>query len=157
MKKKRLLLLGGGHEQVIAVQIARELGAEVIVFDGEADPACKTVADEFYQLNIKDEGELFEQCRELRLDAVFVHAAELAVPCARVAERFHLPGISVEAAIRGTDKATRIECLRAAGSAVGQAASRKARSIARLLSIDTSRSIESPPVTSKTLSLWLWL
>ncbi|MFC3051240.1 ATP-grasp domain-containing protein [Kordiimonas pumila] len=113
--KKRLLLLGGGFEQLNALRIAQELGAEVIVFDGHETAACAFEACEFYQVNIKDHAALIAKAKELRLDAVFVHAAELAIECALVAEAVGLPGISVESAKLGTDKTLRAACLLRAG------------------------------------------
>lgn len=113
--RKRLLLLGGGFEQLNALNIARELGAEVIVFDGHADAACSYTADEFHQVNIKDHTALIEKVSTLNIDAVFVHAAELAIEAALVAETFNLPGISPTTALLGTNKVKRSECLTAAG------------------------------------------
>lgn len=118
--RKRLLLLGGGFEQLNALNIARELGADVIVFDGHEDAACSYAADEFYQVNIKDHTALIEKVRALNIDAVFVHAAELAIEAALVAETFDLPGISKASAVLGTDKVKRSECLAAAGVSVPQ-------------------------------------
>lgn len=112
---KRLLLLGGGFEQLNAVKIARELGAEVIVFDGHTDAVCSYSADEFYQVNIKDHDALIKKTGSLRIDAVFVHAAELAIEAALIAETFDLPGISLATATLGTDKMKRSQCLSLAG------------------------------------------
>ncbi len=114
-KKKRLLLLGGGFEQLYALRIAKELGAEVIVFDGHTDAACSYEADEFYQVNIKNSDELIAKAKEANIDAVFVHAAELAVEAAMVAQYFGLPGLPVDIALRGTEKSERSACLMEAG------------------------------------------
>lgn len=110
-KKKRLLLLGGGFEQLNALRIAKELGAEVIVFDGHKDAACSYEADEFHQVNIKNPEELIAKATEAHIDAVFVHAAELAVEAATVAQHFSLPGLPVDVALRGTEKSERSACL----------------------------------------------
>lgn len=113
--RKRLLLLGGGFEQLNALKIARELGADVFVFDGHADAVCSYAADEFYQVNIKDHDALIKKARSLNIDAVFVHAAELAIEAALVAETFGLPGISKSIATVGTDKVKRSQCLAKGG------------------------------------------
>lgn len=115
VQHKRMLLLGGGFEQLNAVRIAKELGAHVIVFDGHEKAACMYEADEFYQVNIKDHAVLLSKARDLKINAVFVHAAELAIEAALVAESLSLPGISVQSAKLGTDKALRSACLQAAG------------------------------------------
>lgn len=114
-KKKRLLLLGGGFEQLNALRIARELGAEVIVFDGHEDAPCSYEADIFRTVNIKNHQQLIKEAAAMDIDAVFVHAAELAIECAIVAEHFSLPGLSVETATFGTEKTARSICLSNAG------------------------------------------
>ncbi len=113
--KKRLLLLGGGYEQINAVRVARELGADVIVFDGNAKAPCSYEATEFFQVNIKNRTELIEKAASCNIDGVFVHAAELAVECAAIAEHLNLPGISLELAALGTDKTKRSARLKTAG------------------------------------------
>ncbi len=109
--KKRLLLLGGGMEQLNALRIAKEFGAEVIVFDGNAVAPCALEAAEFQQVNIKNRQELLAAADKMKIDAVFVHAAELAVEAAAVAEHFNLPGLPISVAEVGTDKTLRSQCL----------------------------------------------
>lgn len=128
-KRQRLLLLGGGFEQVIAVKIAQELGAYVIVFDGNADAPCRDVADEYYQVNIKNRTELLAKANDAAIDAVFVHAAELAIEAAAIAEHFDLPGLSGHAAILGSDKTQRADCFQKAGIRVPKFAALQADSI----------------------------
>lgn len=113
--KKRLLILGGGYEQLIALRIAKELCAEVIVFDGKTDALCKSEADEYRQVNIKNRDELLSNAEDVNPDGVFVHAAELAVEVAQVAEHLNLPGISTETALLGSEKTERSACFTDAG------------------------------------------
>lgn len=113
--QKRLLLLGGGMEQLNALRIAKELGAEVVVFDGNEGAPCALEASEFQQVNIKNRQELLAAAEKLKIEAVFVHAAELAVEAAAVAEHFNLPGLPVSIAEVGTDKTLRSACLATAG------------------------------------------
>ncbi|MBO6503823.1 MAG: ATP-grasp domain-containing protein [Kordiimonadaceae bacterium] len=113
--KKRLLLLGGGMEQLNALRIAKELGADVVVFDGNEMAPCAVEATDFQQVNIKNRQELLAAAGKMNIDAVFVHAAELAVEAAAVAEHFNLPGLPVSVAEVGTDKTLRSACLAEAG------------------------------------------
>lgn len=113
--KKRLLLLGGGYEQLIALRIAKELDAEVIVFDGKPDAICRLEADEYRQVNIKDRHDLLKNAEDVQPDGVFVHAAELAVEVAQVANHLGLPGISEQTALLGSEKTLRAACLTSAG------------------------------------------
>lgn len=115
---KRLLLLGGGYEQLNALRVAKELGAYVIVFDGQARAACMFEADEFYEIDIKNEQELITAAKKAKAEALFVHAAELAVEGAKVAAALGVPGISEDVAEAGTDKAIRSSLLREIGVSI---------------------------------------
>ncbi len=115
--KRTMLLLGAGPEQIEALRIARELGYRTIAFDNDADAAGRSFADSFVQVDLKDESALLSEAELASPDGVFVHAAELAVEAARVAEWMGLPGLSVEAAATATDKSLRIERLASAGVA----------------------------------------
>ncbi len=112
---RRLLLLGGGYEQLNALRIAKELGAYVIVFDGQKRAPCMFEADEYYQVNIKNEDELLTAATQVNAQAVFVHAAELAIEASKVTAALGVPGIPILVAQAGTDKAVRSECLKQSG------------------------------------------
>ena len=98
-----------------ALRIARELGYYTIAFDNDAGAIGSGLADEFFRLDLKDPRALIGQAKRVAPDGVFVHAAELAVEVASVAEALGLPGIGVEAARAATDKHIRIERLASAG------------------------------------------
>ncbi len=114
-KPPTLLLLGCGFEQIEALRIARELGYRTVAFDNDAAAPGRAVADEFVQVDLKNPEALVGQAELHAPDGVFVHAAELAVEAALVAEALGLPGLSVETARNATDKSLRIEKLAAAG------------------------------------------
>lgn len=115
VKRRKLLLLGAGFEQITAIEIARELGYAVTAFDNQPLPPGAPFADEFRQVNIKDDAALMAAAREVKPDGVFVHAAELAVPTAKVADALGLPGIGTEVARACTDKRLRTAALHDAG------------------------------------------
>lgn len=112
---RRLLLLGCGLEQIEALRVARELGYRTIAFDNHPAPVGRGLADEFVQVDLKDERALLGQAERSRADGVFVHAAELAVEAARIREHLGLAGLAVDTARNATDKRLRIETLSAAG------------------------------------------
>jgi biotin carboxylase len=116
--KRRLLLLGAGFEQIAAMDVARDLGLHVVAFDNNPRAEGSTRCDEFAQVDLRNPAALIEAARRARPDAVFVHAAELAVECAAVAEALGLPGLTRESAVAGTDKAIRAAALAKAGVAV---------------------------------------
>jgi biotin carboxylase len=108
---RTLLLLGCGFEQIEALQIARELGYRTVAFDNDAAAPGRHVADEFFQVDLRNPEALLGQAELCRPDGVFVHAAELAVEAALVSESLGLPGLGVETARNATDKSLRIEKL----------------------------------------------
>lgn len=114
-KRRTLLLLGAGFEQIEALRVARELGYRTVAFDNDAEAAGRAHADAFQRVDLKDPAALLFEAERVRPDGVFVHAAELAVECARVAEALDLPGIGLESALDATDKSRRIARLAAAG------------------------------------------
>lgn len=106
---KKILILGGSREQLIAVNIAKEFGLKVAVFDGSEDAVCRKYSDEFYCFNIKDKDLLKENAIKCSPDGVLVHAAELAIEGALISNWLGLPGISVESARIATEKKSRLE------------------------------------------------
>ena len=106
---KKILILGGSREQLIAVNIAKEFGLKVAVFDGSEDAVCRKYSDEFYCFNIKDKDLLKENAIKCSPDGVLVHAAELAIEGALISTWLGLPGISVESARIATEKKSRLE------------------------------------------------
>lgn len=112
---RTLLLLGCGFEQIEALRIARELGYRTIGFDNDPNAVGRAFADDFFRVDLKSPVELVKQAKACSPDGVFVHAAELAVEAAIVAEALGLPGLPVETALDATDKSRRIQRLAAAG------------------------------------------
>jgi biotin carboxylase len=113
--KRRLLLLGAGFEQIAAMDVARDLGLDVIAFDNNPRAEGSTRCNEFVSVDLRNPAALLEAARRARPDAVFVHAVELAVECASVAGALGLPGLTRDSAIAGTDKAIRAAALSKAG------------------------------------------
>jgi biotin carboxylase len=115
MTARKLLLLGCGAEQVEALRIARELGYRTLAFDNDPEAAGRAHADEFRRVDLRDARTLLGEAEIASPDGVFVHAAELAVQAARIADALGLPGIGEESARLATEKHLRIERLSAAG------------------------------------------
>lgn len=113
--RRRLLLLGAGYEQITAIEIAQELGYEVVAFDNQPLPAGAAAADQFFSVDVKSDAKLIAAARKVRPDGVFVHAAELAIPAAKVAAALGLPGPGVGVARACTDKRLRTAALKSAG------------------------------------------
>ncbi len=106
--KKRLLMLGAGFMQGVAIDAAHERGWEVIAVDANASAPCRGKADRFEQIDLKDREALAAFARELQqnggLDAVFTAATDFTASVSYVAEACALPAHPFQAALNATDK-----------------------------------------------------
>jgi len=111
--KKRILILGAGLMQGPAIRAAKELGCEVIAVDGNPNAVCAKEADKFFPIDLKDISALIDLAKSLKekgLHGVFTAATDFSVSVAAVAESCSLPGHSLEAARRASDKVLMREC-----------------------------------------------
>ena len=105
--KKRILILGAGLMQGPAIRAAKELGCEVIAVDGNPNAVCAKEADKFFPIDLKDIPALIDLAKSLKekgLHGVFTAATDFSVSVAAIAESCSLPGHSLEAARRASDK-----------------------------------------------------
>ena len=119
MTKKRVLMLGAGFMQGVAIRAARALGCTVVAADGNPSAACAAEADEFVHIDLKDTARLIDYARYLQqhggLDAVFTAATDFSAAVAAIAAACGLRGHTLEAALNATDKVRMRECFRRAG------------------------------------------
>ena len=111
--KKRILILGAGLMQGPAIRAAKELGCDVIAVDGNPNAVCAKEADKFFPIDLKDIPALIDLAKSLKeksLHGVFTAATDFSVSVAAVAESCSLPGHSLEAARRASDKVLMREC-----------------------------------------------
>jgi biotin carboxylase len=102
---RRLLLLGGGQHQLAGVRVAKRLGIETIVMDGDPNAPAFQEADVAVPVSFADVDRAIDLARENRISGVITISTEAGVvPCARVAETLGLPGLSVETAVAATNK-----------------------------------------------------
>jgi biotin carboxylase len=104
---KTVMLIGGGVQEVRAVEFAQRLGYRVVVTDRSADAPCVAVADEAFVVDGRDTEQLVEIGRDLaardRLHGVFT-LTELVESVAAVTDACGFPGASVESAVICQDK-----------------------------------------------------
>lgn len=112
---KRILILGAGLEQTLAIKEAKRLGYFVIACDSDINAPGFKIADLYYQIDIKNVELVYEIGRENKVDGVFSHAVEIPHIVAQVTERLNLPGLSPAIAERATFKNKRIEHLTKSG------------------------------------------
>ncbi|MGI5066502.1 ATP-grasp domain-containing protein [Treponema putidum] len=111
--KKRILILGAGLMQGPAIRAAKELGCEVIAVDGNPNAVCAKEADKFFPIDLKDIPALIGLAKSLKengLHGVFTAATDFSVSVAAIAESCSLPGHSLEAVRRASDKVLMREC-----------------------------------------------
>ena len=94
---KKILLLGGSAQQVIAIEKARELGYSTVLCDFLPDNPGQYAADKFYLVSTTDKEAVLEVARKEKVSGVLAYASDPAAPTAAyVAEKLGLPGSPYE-------------------------------------------------------------
>ncbi len=90
---KKILLLGGSAQQVIAIETAKRLGYYTVLCDYLTDNPGQYVADKFYLVSTTDKDAILEVANKERVGGVLAYASDPAAPTAAyVAEKMGLPG-----------------------------------------------------------------
>lgn len=90
---KKILLLGGSAQQVIAIETAKRLGYYTVLCDYLPDNPGQFAADKFYLVSATDREAVLETAKKEAVDAVLAYASDPAAPTAAyVAEKLGLPG-----------------------------------------------------------------
>ncbi|OKZ73918.1 MAG: carbamoyl-phosphate-synthetase [Clostridium sp. 26_22] len=90
---KKILLLGGSAQQIIAIETAKKLGYYTIVCDFLKDNPGQYVADKFYLISSTDKEAVLEVAQKEKIDGILAYASDPAAPTAAyVAEKLKLPG-----------------------------------------------------------------
>ncbi len=91
-RMKKILLLGGSAQQLVAIRAAKELGYYTIVCDYLPDNPGQYEADKFYGVSTTDVEAVFEIAKKEQVDGILAYASDpAALPAAIVAERLGLP------------------------------------------------------------------
>lgn len=94
---KKILLLGGSAQQVIAIETAQRLGYYTVLCDFLTDNPGRYVADKFYLISTTDKDAILEVARKEQVNGVLAYASDPAAPTAAyVAEKMGLPGSPYE-------------------------------------------------------------
>lgn len=89
---KKILLLGGSAQQVIAIETAKRLGLYTILCDYLSDNPGQYHADKFYQVSTTDKDAVLDVARKEKIDGILAYASDPAAPTAAyVAEKMGLP------------------------------------------------------------------
>ncbi len=102
---KKLLLLGGSAQQIVAIKKAKELGYYTIVCDYLDDNPGQTIADKFYLESTTDKEAILKIAQKENIDGIVAYASDPAAPTAAyVAEKLGIPTNSYEAVATLSEK-----------------------------------------------------
>lgn len=94
---KRLLLLGGSAQQVVAIKTAKKMGIYTILCDYLPDNPGQFYADKFYLESTTNKEKILNIARDEAIDGIVAYASDPAAPTAAyVAEKLKLPTNSYE-------------------------------------------------------------
>ena len=79
---KKLILLGGSTQQIVAIETAKRLGYYTILCDYLTDNPGQHHADCFYLVSTTDKDAVLKVARNEHVDDVFAHISDLAAPTA---------------------------------------------------------------------------
>lgn len=90
---KKILLLGGSAQQIIAIETAKKFGYYTVLCDFLTDNPGQYVADTFYLVSTTDKEKVLQVAEKENVDGVLAYASDPAAPTAAyVAEKMGLPG-----------------------------------------------------------------
>lgn len=91
-KQKKILLLGGSAQQVVAIETAKVMGYYTILCDYLADNPGQYVADKYYNVSTTDVEAVYDVALKEHVDGILAYASDpAALPAAIVADRLGLP------------------------------------------------------------------
>lgn len=94
---KKILLLGGSAQQIVAIKTAKRLGYHTILCDFLPDNPGQYEADKFYLVSTTDKEAVLKVALDEKVDGVLAYASDPAAPTAAyVAEKLGLPGSPYE-------------------------------------------------------------
>lgn len=94
---KKILLLGGSAQQVVAVETSKKLGYFTVLCDYLPDNPGQYAADKFYLVSTTDKEAVLAVAKKENIDGILAYASDPAAPTAAyVAEQMGLPGSPYE-------------------------------------------------------------
>ena len=113
---KKLLIIGASILQVPAIKKAKEMGFTVGVIDYNPNAIGVPLADKFFNVSTIDIEGVADAAKRFEPDGIMTLATDMPMrSIARAAEKCSLPGISMDTAIKATDKGEMIKSFEANG------------------------------------------
>lgn len=89
---KKILLLGGSAQQIVAIETAKKLGYYTVLCDYLVDNPGQYYADKFYLVSTTDKEAILEVAEKEKIEGVLSYASDPAAPTAAyVSEKLGLP------------------------------------------------------------------
>lgn len=89
---KKILLLGGSAQQIVAIETSKRLGYYTVLCDYLTDNPGQYVADKFYLVSTTDKNAILEVAKQEHVNGIIAYASDPAAPTAAyVAEKIGLP------------------------------------------------------------------
>lgn len=79
---KKIMLLGGSAQQVVAIETAKKLGYRTVLCDFLVDNPGQYVADKFYLVSTTDKNAILEVAQKEGIDGIVAYASDPAAPTA---------------------------------------------------------------------------
>lgn len=96
--KKKILMLGGAHSQIPAIQYARAAGYHVLTCDYLPDNPGHQYAHQSFNVSTTDKEKVLQLAREQDIDGIVAYASDPSAPAAAyVCDALRLPGASYRA------------------------------------------------------------
>ena len=90
---KKIMLLGGSEQQIIAITTAKNMGYYTILCDYLKDNPGQNFCDKFYLASTTDKEKILEIAEKEKIDGIVAYASDPAAPTAAyVANKLNLPG-----------------------------------------------------------------
>ncbi len=114
--KGHLAILGASSLQLPLIEKARDMGYITHVFAWAAQDVGEEAADFFYPISITEKETILEQCRRIGICGICSIASDLAMVTVNyVAQNLGLPGNTIEATLKSTNKHEMRKTFRAHG------------------------------------------
>ena len=114
--KRKLLIIGASVLQLPAIQKAKEMGLEVAVADYNPEAVGIPFADYYFNASTIDIDAIVKVAKEYRPDGIMTLATDMPMrSIAAATQALGIPGISMDAAIKSTDKIEMIKAFKSHG------------------------------------------
>jgi len=113
---KRLMIIGASILQLPAIRKAKELGYYVAVADYDPQAVGIPYADEYYNVSTIDQEGVYRAAKAFGAEGIMTLATDMPMrSVAYACQKLGLTGISMDTAVKATDKGEMIQAFEAAG------------------------------------------